>query len=178
MKRIFSKLLVLVMFLLGVQAVQAQFTATGTITDEAGEPLIGATVLVKGTVRGTTTDIDGTFSIRIDENTGTLVISYTGFESQEVQVTAATANVEVQLASSAEQLSEVVVVGYGETRKEALTGAVTTLRSDKLENVPLASVEQTLQGNVAGLQANMGNGQPGANVQIRIRGQGSISASS
>lgn len=177
MKRIFSKLLVIAMFLLGVQAVQAQFTATGIITDDAGDPLIGATVLVKGTVRGTTTDIDGSFSLQVDGNTGTLVVSYTGYQDQEVQVTAATPNVNITMAESVEQLSEVVVVGYGETRKEALTGAVTTLRSDKLENVPLASVEQTLQGNVAGLQANMGNGQPGANVQIRIRGQGSISAS-
>ncbi len=178
MKQIFSKLFVIVMFLLGVQAAHAQFTATGTITDEAGEALIGATVQVKGTVIGTTTDIDGSFSIQVSSNQATLVISYTGFTDQEVEVSAANPTANVTLASSVEQLSEVVVVGYGETRREAITGSVTSLKSEQIEQVPLASVEQALQGNIAGLQSVAGSGQPGANVQIRIRGIGSISASS
>lgn len=178
MNRIMPRFLMMVMFLFGVHTAFAQFTARGTITDEAGEPLIGATVLIKGTVKGTTTDIDGSFSIDVSTNQATLVVSYTGYQGTEVTVSAANPTVDLELAASAETLDEVVVVGYGEARKEALTGAVTTVQSDQLEGVPLASVEQTLQGNVAGLQSTMGNGQPGANVEIRIRGQGSISASS
>ena len=156
----------------------AQFTATGKIVDEDGLSVIGATVQLKGENIGTVTDIDGNFSLQVPTNNGVLVISYTGYATQEVSVSSANQNVDITLSTSAEILSEVVVTGYGTTRKEALTGAVTTLREDKINGVPLASVEQILQGNVAGLQSNMGNGQPGANVQIRIRGQGSISASS
>ncbi len=179
MKVDLSRILLLALLFLSVQFSYAQkFTATGTVTDETGEALIGATVLAKGTTTGVVTDFDGSYSISVDGDQAILVFSYTGFTTQEISVTSATPSTDVVMIQSAEQLSEVVVTGYGTTRKEALTGSVTTLQSAKLESVPLASVEQTLQGNIAGLQANMGNGQPGANVQIRIRGQGSISASS
>lgn len=155
-----------------------QFTATGIVKDVGGEPLIGATVQVKGTTSGTVTDLDGSFSVQLEEDQGILVVSFTGFTTQEVMVTAATAEVEIILEESAENLTEIVVTGYGTTTKEGLTGSVTSLGSDKLEQVPLVSVEQTLQGNVAGLQANLTSGQPGSPVDIRIRGQGSITASS
>ncbi len=170
--------LVLSMAIACVQFSYAQFTATGKITDETGEPLIGATVLVKGTSKGTVTDFDGTYSIEISGTEATLVFSYTGYTTVEFPVSAAQPTLSVEMESSAETLSEVIVVGYGEVRKEALTGAVSSLESEKIEQVPMASVEQNLQGNIAGLQSNMGNGQPGSSVQIRIRGQGSISASS
>lgn len=159
-------------------AAYAQFTVRGTVTDAAGEPLIGATVMIKGTTTGTTTDVDGSFELNIPGQSTVLQVSYTGFQQQEVTVTAANSRVTIALQESVSELSEVIVVGYGETRKEALTGSVSSLRSEKLEQVPLASVEQALQGNIAGLQAVVGNGQPGANVQVRIRGIGSISASS
>lgn len=159
-------------------AAYAQFTVRGMVTDAAGEPLIGATVMIKGTTTGTTTDVDGSFELNIPGQSTVLQVSYTGFQQQEVTVTAANSRVTIALQESVSELSEVIVVGYGETRKEALTGSVSSLRSEKLEQVPLASVEQALQGNIAGLQAVMGNGQPGANVQVRIRGIGSISASS
>jgi TonB-linked SusC/RagA family outer membrane protein len=156
----------------------AQFTATGTIKDEAGETLVGATVQEKGTSNGVASDINGNFSINVGSNNAVLVISYTGYASQEVAVSSSNPKVNIVMKSGATDLTELVVVGYGETRKEAITGAVTTLKSDQIEQVPLGSIEQTLQGNVAGLQSNMSNGQPGANVSVRIRGQGSISASS
>ncbi|MCB9082181.1 MAG: TonB-dependent receptor [Lewinellaceae bacterium] len=156
----------------------AQFTVRGTVTSDEGEALIGATVIVKGTSTGTVTDIDGSFSIQVPGQQGVLEISYTGYESKSYNVSPSNNNIAASLSVSSSVLSEVVVVGYGETRREAITGSVTSLRSDKLEQVPLASVEQTLQGNIAGLQAVTGNGQPGANVQVRIRGIGSISASS
>lgn len=149
----------------------------GKITDEGGEPLIGATVLEKGTTNGTATDLDGNFELSVSNLNAILEVSYTGFERLSLPLQGQT-NVTIALNSSSISIDEVVVVGYGQTRKEGLTGSVTTLRSDRLEQVPLASVEQTLQGNVAGLQSVTGNGQPGANVQIRIRGIGSISASS
>jgi len=175
----FFKLLFVFFLLAGtVQVAQAQFTATGIVTDKTGEPLIGATVLVKGTTRGTVTDFDGSYSIEVPDPEATLVFSYTGYQSTELAVSAAQPTLSVELESTAETLSEVVVVGYGEARKEALTGSVSSLASEQIEQVPLSSVEQNLQGNIAGLQANMGNGQPGSQVQIRIRGQGSISASS
>ena len=123
----------------------------------------------KHTLRELDKPIDGKFSIAVPSNQGTLVISYTGYATQEIEVSSSNPNVDVLLATSAELLSEVVVTGYGQVRKEALTGSVTTLNAEKLESPAFASVEQVLQGNVAGLQANMGNGQPGANVQIRIR---------
>ncbi|MEL7119430.1 MAG: TonB-dependent receptor [Bacteroidota bacterium] len=166
-----------VLLCLFTSAAYAQFTVKGVVSDANGEPLIGATVVVKGTAKGTATDVDGSFSIEVDGSSATLEISYTGFSTKEVAVSPSNSNLTIALDDAVSALDEVVVVGYGSTRKEALTGSVTTLTSDALESVPLASVEQTLQGNVAGLQANMGNGQPGANVQIRIRGQGSISAS-
>lgn len=155
----------------------SQSTVKGTITDESGEPLPGATVLEKGTINGTATDLDGNYVLSISSTNAILEVSYTGFEKKDIAVNGR-GTVDISLASAAIGISEVVVVGYGESRKEGLTGSVQSLSSDKLEQVPLASIEQTLQGNVAGLQSVTGNGQPGANVQIRIRGQGSISASS
>jgi len=174
----FNVLLGTLVFLLSVQFTYAQFTASGTVKDDTGEPLIGATIQVKGSTTGTVTDLDGGFSVEVPANNAILVVSYTGFETQEVAIAATNPTINIILATSAEQLAEVVVVGYGETSKEGLTGAVTSLRSDQIEQVPLASVEQTLQGNIAGLQSNLSNGQPGSQVEIRIRGQGSISASS
>ena len=178
MKDFLLRLLTIVLFCCGTQMVFGQFTATGTVKDQSNEPLIGATVQVKGTTSGAVTDLDGKFSIQVEENEAVLVISYTGFSEKEVNVSASNPNVEINLESAAEDLAEVIITGYGTSTKEGLTGSVTSLRSEKLEQVPLVSVEQTLQGNVAGLQASLTSGQPGAPVDIRIRGQGSITASS
>lgn len=158
-------------------AMYGQSTVKGTITDESGEPLPGATILEKGTINGTATDLDGSFVLSISNQNATLEVSYTGFEKKEVPVNGR-GTIDVALSATSIGISEVVVVGYGESRKEGLTGSVQSVRAEQLEQVPLASIEQTLQGNIAGLQSVTGNGQPGANVQIRIRGQGSISASS
>ncbi len=180
MKGVFRKLQLLALGLLLSQWVQAQFTVSGKVTDADGEPLIGATVLLKGTQVGTVTDLDGTFELDVPQDRGTIVISYTGYATKEIEVSPRNRELNVVLEFASEALSEVVVVdvGYGTARKEALTGAVAQVRPEKLEQVPLSSFEQALQGNVAGLQVAMGNGQPGANVSVRIRGQGSISASS
>ncbi|RMG54486.1 MAG: TonB-dependent receptor [Gammaproteobacteria bacterium] len=180
MKEAFRKLQLLALCLLLSHWALAQFTVSGKVTDTNGEPLIGATVLLKGTTIGTVTDLDGMFTLDVPQDRGTVVISYTGYETKEIEVSPQNRELNVVLEFASEALSEVVVVdvGYGTARKEALTGAVAQVRPEKLEQVPLSSFEQALQGNVAGLQAAMGNGQPGANVSVRIRGQGSISASS
>ena len=157
----------------------AQYRATGTVTDsEDNSPLVGASVVLKGTTVGAFTDAQGRYTLEVPANEATILISFVGYETQEVQITSASPTVNISMVSENLTTDEVVIVGYGTQSKESVTGAVTTLSSDRVEQVPLASVEQTLQGNIAGLQSNMGNGQPGANVQIRIRGQGSISASS
>ncbi len=180
MKKAFRKLQLLALCLLLSNWALAQFTVSGKVTGANGEPLIGATVLLKGTSIGTVTDLDGAFTLDVPEDRGTIVISYTGYETKEIEVSPQNRELNVVLEFASEALSEVVVVdvGYGTARKEALTGAVAQVRPEKLEQVPLSSFEQALQGNVAGLQVAMGNGQPGANVSVRIRGQGSISASS
>ncbi|HRV84383.1 MAG TPA: TonB-dependent receptor plug domain-containing protein, partial [Saprospiraceae bacterium] len=178
MKMFTNLKLVLSMLCLVTASVYGQFTAKGVVIDNAGDPLIGASVVVQGTTIGVTTEIDGSFSLAVPENEVVLEISFIGYETQRLSVNSASGMLTITLEDATTQLNEVVVVGYGTSRKEELTGAVSKLQSAKLEQVPLASVEQTLQGNVAGLQAVMGNGQPGANVQVRIRGIGSISASS
>ncbi|MDX1410133.1 MAG: carboxypeptidase-like regulatory domain-containing protein, partial [Saprospiraceae bacterium] len=156
----------------------AQFTVSGTVLDDQGEPLIGANVLIKGAAEGTVTDFDGKFSLQISGNQATLTFSYTGFRPREIVVNRQNTNLTVTLSPSSTTLDEVVVIAYGSQPKEAITGSVSTLDSDDTQQPTLASPEQLLQGNVAGLQANMGNGQPGSQVEVRIRGQGSISASS
>ncbi len=164
--------------LLFVQWSFAQFTVTGKVVDDGDEPLIGASILLQGTETGTTTDIDGDFSLDVPGQSGILIISYLGFESQEMQVTPSSGNLIITLSDQSTLLNEVVVTGYGSQRKGAITGAVSELKTDKIEQVPMASFEGALQGNVAGLQANGIDGTPGGNTQIRIRGIGSITASS
>lgn len=154
-----------------------QVNISGLVTDNNNAPLIGAAIIEKGTTNGTTTDLDGQFELRVANTNAVLEVSFVGFKTLEYPLNGQS-SVTISMESGGQELDEVIVVGYGSQRKEALTGSVQTLRSDVLEQVPLASVEQTLQGNVAGLQSVTGNGQPGANVQIRIRGIGSISASS
>ncbi|RMG22801.1 MAG: SusC/RagA family TonB-linked outer membrane protein, partial [Bacteroidetes bacterium] len=156
----------------------AQLRVSGTVEGADGNPLVGATVLIKGTTVGSFTDDNGKFEVELPGKEGTLVISFVGFRTQEVQVSESNSNIQVQLSTDDLDLDEVIIVGYGTQVKGSVTGSVTQIGGDKIEQVPLASVEQALQGNIAGVQSLMSNGQPGANVSVQIRGQGSISASS
>ena len=173
-----TQVLVLVVLMLLCQTVFAQFRATGTIKDDKGQPLVGASVLIKGTTFGAFTDETGAFSVETSSNEAILLVSYVGFKTQEISLSSSNPNVNIVLESEVTSLDEVVITGYGTQSRAAATGAITQIGGEKIEQVPLASVEQALQGNIAGVQAVMSNGQPGANVSIRIRGQGSISASS
>lgn len=155
-----------------VAAVQQVKQATGQVTDSQG-PLIGATVMEKGTTNGTVTDLNGNFTLQVKPG-ATLVISYVGYESQEV---AAGTDVRVTMREDGHVVNEVVVIGYGTQRREAVTGSVANVGGEKLNQVPATNAAQALQGRVAGVLMTQTSSQPGAEMQIRIRGQRSLSAS-
>ncbi|MEM9258647.1 MAG: carboxypeptidase-like regulatory domain-containing protein [Bacteroidota bacterium] len=157
-------------------ALMAQTTVNGTITDaENGDPLIGASVLVTGTSTGTVTDFDGKFSLNVPANAESLSISYTGYSGQTITLEAGKTTYDVQLASG-ELLDEVVVVGYGSVKKSDLTGAVVALTDEDFNGGVIVSPEQLIQGRAAGVQITETSGEPGAAVNIRIRGTSSVGA--
>lgn len=153
-----------------------QFPVTGTVIDEAGVPLIGVNILVKGTTQGAITDLDGNFSMDLDTGEETLVFSYTGYETLEVPVNGRS-KLEITLAESSTTLNEIVVVGYGSMKKSDLTGAVSSISSKDLSESPASNLIEQSQGRLAGVDIVRANGAPGAGTQIRIRGNRSINAS-
>lgn len=154
---------------------QPTFKVGGTLKDVNNEPLIGVTVVEKGTDNGTITDINGEFSLDVAAQTVTLVASYIGYKSQEVSATAGQA-VSITLVAGTELLDEVVVVGYGTQKKKDLTGSISSINSKAIENQPAASVDKLLQGRAAGVQISQSSGAPGGRATIRIRGASSINA--
>lgn len=171
-----AMLLVCVLLALG-QVFAQNRTIKGTVNDDKGAAVANASVVVKGSSSGTVTDANGAFSISVPASAKVLVISSLNFLSQEINVTGKT-QISVLLQPSSEKLDEVVVVGYGTTKRVNSTASVAKVGGDKLENVPFASLDKGLQGKVAGLQSSSNNGQPGANQDVRIRGIGSFTASS
>ena len=155
----------------------AQTRVQGTVTSaEDGEPIVGATVLVKGTTVGTVTDIDGKFVLTgIPSSARTLVISYVGMKTQEVAIRS---NVRVTLSTDAEVLDDVIVVAYGTAKKSSFTGSAANVDNKKLEMRPITSVTNGLEGQATGVLMTSASGQPGSTGSIRIRGYGSINASS
>lgn len=171
-------LLTFAMSVLAGVLLQAQNrTVTGRVVDETGQPLPQASVFVKGTANGTTTDLDGNYSITVSGEGKTLVIRFLGYVTLEEEIGNRTV-INVSMRPDVQSAGEVVVVGYGTQKAEAVTGSVGVLDASKIEQVPMTSFEQTLQGNIAGLQSTGIDGSPGARSQIRIRGIGSITASS
>lgn len=148
---------------------------SGVVTaEEDGLPVVGASVLVKGTTVGTVTDIDGKFNLtNVPSSAKTLVVSYIGMKSQELAIKQ---NMSIVLKGDAAVLEEVVVTGYGVTKKAAFTGAATTVATDKIINKTDANPIKALEGTVAGLQLNVASGQPGAPANIFIRGRNSINS--
>ncbi|MBT1700688.1 TonB-dependent receptor [Fulvivirgaceae bacterium PWU4] len=145
---------------------------TGKITDEAGSPLPGVNIVLKGTSSGTTTDVDGNFGIQATE-TDVLSISFIGYEPQEVRVGNLTV-VNIKLAEDIKTLQEVVVIGYGEVKKSDLTGAVVSVKGETINQSVTTGIDQGLIGRVAGITATQMSGQPGGSVSIRIRGTSSV----
>jgi len=151
-------------------------TVSGIVKDDEGEPLIGATVVVKGDAqKGTITDIDGAYSMQVPVNS-TLVFNFVGYNTQEIKIGDKT-KVDVILYQNKDtQLKEVVVIGYGAVSKQDLTGSVVNVKMSDIKDVPVLSVDQALQGRVAGADIMATTGEPGAATSIRIRGTRSISA--
>jgi len=145
----------------------------GKVTSAAGEPLIGVTVVIKGTTTGTSTDVSGSYTLNVPNNGGTLVFSYIGFVAKEVAIGNATV-INVTLEADAKALEEVVVVGYGTQKKSDLTGAVTSVKAEDLKTQPLTSIDQGIQGRASGVQVTQSSGQPGSVASIRIRGGNSL----
>ena len=143
----------------------------GVVKEESGEPIIGATVIQKGTTNATVTDLDGNFIFMVP-STGTLSISYLGYTTKNVPVQGRQV-LDIELSQSSKQLNEVVVIGYGTMKKSDLTGSIGSIDAKKLNEQPVANIGQSLQGKVAGLQV-VDAGKPGDNVSIKIRGLGSI----
>lgn len=170
-------MLLMTCLMIGIGLVNAQISkVTGNVTsEEDGLPVVGASVLVKGTTVGTVTDIDGNFTLtNVPSSAGTLVISFIGMQSQEVKIKS---NVNVVLKSDAEQLEEVMVVAYGTAKKSAFTGSAATIKNEKITSRQTSNVTNALAGQVAGVQTTSSTGQPGKDATVRIRGIGSISAS-
>lgn len=167
-------MMLLALILIGTGAAMAQTQASGTVTDQQGEPMIGVTVHVKGnTTTGTITDIDGKFALSVPKGS-TLVISYVGYKTQELP---ATAGMKVVLTDDTEQLDEVFVVAYGTSKRSAFTGSATVINSDALTKKQATNVVQALSGQVAGLQMTSGSGQAGGDgPTMLLRGISSISA--
>jgi TonB-dependent starch-binding outer membrane protein SusC len=165
--------LAFVLILFGTIAMAQVRSITGTVMDsQTNETLPGATVLVKGTSNGTSTDIDGKFTLTLSPNDNTLIISSIGYESTEVAI-GAQLMITVKLQLKKTSLNEVVVVGYGSSKVKDLTSSITIIKSDEISKTPSSQPMQGLQGKVAGLQV-VANGGPGNSSTVRIRGIGSF----
>ncbi|TDQ15274.1 TonB-linked SusC/RagA family outer membrane protein [Algoriphagus boseongensis] len=169
-------LLGLMLFLGSAIAFAQSRVITGIVTStEDGMGVPGATVLVKGTTIGTATDIDGKYSITVPAGNNVLVFSFVGLLSREVTIGSRT-TIDVALESDVTALGEVIVTGYGTQPKREVTGAVSSVKGEAIQNLPLQSFDRALQGRAAGVQVRSSNGLPGGAVNIRIRGVGSINA--
>ena len=152
---------------------ELQKTISGSITDKDGNPLPGATIVEVGTDNGTSSDFDGNYEINLPDGEQTLVFSYLGFKTQEVEINGRS-KINVVLEIDSEGLDEIVITGYGEVRRKDLTGSVAKVNGDDLANLPAARVDQLLQGRASGVQVSSISGEPGAATTIRIRGGNSI----
>ena len=155
-----------------IESVLQQQQIKGTVVDASGEPVIGANVLVKGTTNGTITDLDGAFTLNAPSKC-VLQISFIGYLTQEVKVTSSTTNLKVKLKEDTETLEEVVVVGYGTQKKGSVATSIATVKSDVIQNRPVKSVGEALQGTVPGLQITS-SASPGSAPGIQLRGHSSL----
>src|SRR5690554_576288 len=175
LKRAVYVLLILLLFNFKAYA---QEVISGTVVDRTNEPIPGVTVFIKSTSSGTTTDIDGNFSITTDQALPlTLTISFLGFRSEEIDVYEADEHVNITLTEDINFLDEVVVVGYGTAKKSSYTGSVAVVGTKELDKLEITSVGKALQGVVPGLQSVSAAGQPGSDASLYIRGIGSVNAS-
>ena len=166
---------ILFLLLLSV-ATYADVAVTGRVIDEAGEPMIGVNVIVQGTTTGTLTNIDGEFYLEAPDASSILVLSYIGYQTRELPAGNGQLGV-ITLEEMAQNIDEVVVVGYGVQKKSHLTGAVSKYTDDNLGNQPASRLDQALQGKIAGVNIAAVSSEAGASPVVRVRGMGSLSAS-
>ena len=164
----------LLLILVGSGWTWAQVRITGTVEDSNGEPMIGASVLVKGTKTGGITDVDGCFSVDVPDGNAILIISYIGCKTVEVR---ANNGMKVILEEDSDVLDEVVVIGYGSVRRKDVTTAISSISQKDLENRPIVSAAQAIQGKAAGVSVVSPNGAPGGEMSIRVRGTTSFNGS-
>ena len=175
MKRKLMLLLACLFVGIGLVTAQTQKVTGVVISEEDGQPVIGASVLVKGTQIGTITGVDGDFTLpNVPSSAKTLVISYIGMQTQEVDIKP---NIKVFMRSDSEMLDEVMVVAYGTAKKSAFTGSASVIKSETLEKRQVSNLSNALSGTVSGVQTQSTNGQPGTSATVRIRGIGSMYAS-
>jgi len=152
-------------------SIAKQQTITGTITDSDGNPIPGVNIIIKGTTQGTISDANGQYTISVDDPNTTLVFSFIGMLTQEIQVGNQT-EINITMARDAIGIDEVVAIGYGTMMRKDLSGSVASVKSEHFKNIPATTVEQALVGQVAGVQV-VQNGAPGSGATVRIRGIGS-----
>ena len=175
MKRKLMLLLACLFVGIGLVTAQTQKVTGVVISKEDGQPVIGASVLVKGTQIGAITGVDGDFTLpNVPSSAKTLVISYIGMQTQEVDIKP---NIKVFMRSDSEMLDEVMVVAYGTAKKSAFTGSASVIKSETLEKRQVSNLSNALSGTVSGVQTQSTNGQPGTSATVRIRGIGSMYAS-
>ena len=166
--------MILTAFLFAGMAVQAR-VISGTVKDQTGETIISASVVVKGTTIGTVTDFDGNFSLEVPDDAKVLVFSYIGMKTQELPISGSVMN--VVLAENSEVLEEVVVTGYGTTKKRDVVTSVASVGADQLKDIPVTSAAEALQGKLSGVSVTTTEGSPDADVKIRVRGGTSLTQS-
>ena len=159
-----------------LQTVNAQISISGSITESDGTPLIGVNVLEKNTSNGSITDIDGNYEMRVSDVNSVLEVSYLGYKTQEVVVGSQT-KIDVILEIDANELDEIIVVGYGVQKKKVVTGSITKVNGEDLEEQPIATIDEALQGRTSGVRVISNSGQPGDGATIRVRGTSSFGAS-
>tara|TARA_Y100000385_G_scaffold291255_1_gene368155 strand:- start:4733 stop:7738 length:3006 start_codon:yes stop_codon:yes gene_type:complete len=169
-----KNLLTLLFFFFSAMA-YAQMTVSGLVTDENGDPMIGASILEKGTTNGTISEIDGTYSLAVASENSILEFSFTGY--QTLEFSAAGGSVDVQMAFDAVGLEDIIIVGYAPQKRKDVTGSVSSVNVAKLEDVPLPSMQTALQGRAAGVMVTKNSGTPGGGIDVRVRGSTSINAS-
>ncbi|MDR2913559.1 MAG: TonB-dependent receptor plug domain-containing protein [Tannerella sp.] len=172
--RKWTTLILLCLFSIGTLFAQTRTITGKVLSSEDGEPVIGASVRIEGTTIGTTTNFDGDFSLNVPADAKTVTVSYIGMKTAKLPIQG---NMTINLDPDTQTLDEVVVVAYGQQRKEAITGAVAQVKSEAIERRPVSAVTAALEGVALGVQVNNSYGEPGQSATIRIRGVNSINGS-
>ncbi|MEJ7589250.1 MAG: carboxypeptidase-like regulatory domain-containing protein [Ferruginibacter sp.] len=174
-----KKLVYLLLFLFFVctqlQAQNKSRVITGKVTDDIGNAVSNASVIIKGTSAGTITNSDGMYSLTLPSNARTLVISSVNMEPQEITI-GSQSEINATLQAEDNTLSEVVVIGYGTQRRRDVTGSIYKLKDSTLKNIPLQGPDQALRGRVPGVTVTQSSGTPGSGINVLIRGIGSLTA--